>query len=300
MAVHQTINIAYHYTSIDIFLKMLNGVKDNLIFFHGSYISYMNDPTEFKYGFNFVHKLLEPIENELLVQRDDRLSIIWNTDDIREQHIDMLTETFKLPFVVCFSNHKDFLPQWEMYGDRGKGVSLGFDVQNYCKIYKTKDGQKILDLTKYNDKEPHALRVSYRNICNRPFIKAALYSMYKNYLEEIKTCRDKEAKCKLQLDVLHSIAFYLSALIKHKAYSYESETRILLPRSKYNDVLFKTNNKGQIVPYINIAIDLKRLKKIVIGPCCCDYDTTKMMIGARLKQLNHKDVKILRSQIPYR
>lgn len=89
-------------------------------------------------------------------------------------------------------------------------------------------------------------------------------------------------------------------MLEFEAYSYESETRILLSRSKYNDVLFKTNNKGQIVPYINIAIDLKRLKKIVIGPCCCEYDTTKMMIGARLKQLNHKDVKILRSQIPYR
>ena len=297
--IYQTINVAYHYTSIDTFLKMLDGVKDNLIFFHGSYISYMNDPTEFKYGFNFVHKLLEPIENELLVQRDDRLSLIWNTDYIREKQIDMLTKTFQLPFVVCFSNHKDFLPQWEMYGDKGRGVSLGFDVQDYCKISKTKDGQTILDMTKYDDNEPHAIRVSYKNISNRHFYNVALLSMYNKYLDKIKNCTDKEAKCRLQLDTLYSIAFNLSALIKHKAYAYESETRILFPRSSYNDVLFKTNGKGQMIPYIHIAINIKRLKKIVIGPCC-DFDTTKTMIEARLKQLGHNNVKVLKSHIPFR
>lgn len=296
---HQTVNVAYHYTSIDTFLKMLDEVKDNLIFFHGSYISYMNDPTEFKYGFNFVHKLLEPIENELLVQGDDRLSLFWKTDYIREKQIDMLTKTFQLPFVVCFSNHKDFLPQWVMYGDNGKGVSLGFDVQNFYKVHKTKDGQKLIDLTNYDSNELYALRVSYKSICNKHLFNTALSLMYKNYLKKIEKCIDKEAKCKLQLKTLNSIAFYLSALIKHKAYAYESETRILLPRSSYNDVLFKTNGKGQVIPYIHIAINLKRLKKIVIGPCC-DFDTTKTMIEVRLKQLGHNDVKVLKSHIPYR
>lgn len=295
---YQTINIAYHYTSIDTFLKLLGGIKDNKFMFFGSYILSMNDPAEFKYGFNMVHHLLNHIENELFVQKDDRLSTIWNTDDIREMHIDMLSETFQLPFVISFSNQKDFLPQWLTYGDDGRGVSLGFQIQDYCRIIKN-GKYTFVDWTKYDEKQIHALRVSYKRISNKFVYNGVLKNMYKQYLDKICNINEQEKKYSIQLDYLHTIAFYLSALVKHKAYSYENETRILFPRSKLSDVQFRTNTKGQIVPYIKIGIETNRLKKIVLGPCC-DFDSTKLMIETRLRQLNISRVRILKSQIPFR
>lgn len=295
---HQTTNLAYHYTSIDTFLKLLDGIKNNQFMFFGSYISYMNDPTEFKYGFNMVHKLLIPIENELCVQNNDRLSIIWNSDEIREMQIKSLSESFLLPFVVCFSNQKDFLPQWITYGDNGQGVSLGFKVQDFCRIIKV-GKTKHIDLSSFDNSRTYALRVSYKTISNRHLFLCSIKSMYKEYLNDIQSISQKEEKYKIQLKYLHMIAFCLSALIKHKAYSYENETRILYPRSKKDDVKFRTNAKGQIVPYIKIGIDINRLKRIVIGPCC-DFESTKLMIETRLMQIGINDVKITKSQIPFR
>lgn len=295
---HQTINIAYHYTSIDIFLKLLDGVQNDKFMFWGSYILSMNDPTEFKYGLNMVHQLLVPIENELFVCNDDRLSNIWNTDEIREKYIDMLSDNYLLPFVVCFSNHKDFLPQWLTYGNNGMGISLGFDIQNMCRIIKTKK-VKYIDLTNYDNSKLYAFRVSYKRISNKHVFKYSIRGLYEEYINKIRDNDDIETKCSIQLYYLHSIAFCLSALIKHKAYSYENETRIIFPRSKIDDVRFRTNAKGQIVPYIKIGVETSRLKKVIIGPLC-DFEPTKLMIDTRLKQLGINDVKIIKSQIPFR
>ena len=295
---HQTINIAYHYTSIDTFLKLIEGVQNDKFMFHGSYILSMNDPTEFKYGFNMVHQLLVPIENELSVCKDDRLSNIWNTNEIREKQLDMLSDTFSLPFVVCFSNHKDFLPQWLTYGNNGIGLSLGFEIQNLCRIIKTKNN-KYIDLTNYDNNKLYALRVSYKRISNKHVFKQSIRGMYEEYINKIRDIDDIDTKCSIQFHYLHSIAFYLSALIKHKAYSYENETRILHPRSKIDDVRFRTNAKGQIVPYIRIGIETSRLKKVIIGPLC-DFESTKLMIDTRLKQIGINNVKITKSTIPFR
>ena len=296
--IHQTINIAYHYTSIDTFLKMLDGIKDEHFMFFGSYISYMNDPTEFRYGFNMVHKLMVSIENELCVQNNDRLSSIWNTDKIRESQIEIFNKDFLLPFVVCFSNQKDFLPQWITYGDNGRGLSLGFNVQDYCKIIKV-GKNKYIDMSKFDDKRIYAMRVSYKSISNRHIFLYSIKSLYKKYLAEIESATDIEKIQKVQINYLHTIAFYLSALIKHKAYSYENETRILYPCSSINDIYFRTNANNQIIPYIKIGVEVNRLKKIILGPSC-NYEPTRLMIETRLKQLGIENIKISKSQIPFR
>ena len=295
---YQTTNIAYHYTSIDTLLKLLDSIEENRFMFYGSYILYMNDPTEFKYGLDMVHSLLLPIENELCVQNEICLSRIWDDREIREQHIDMFGEMFLLPFVVCFSNHKDFLPQWITYGDNGKGVSLGFKIQDYCLIIKNGDYTTI-DLTEFDEKQFHAIRVSYKRVSNKHVYNCILRQMYKQYMGKISTIDAPNKIMTIQLDYLREIAFILSALIKHKAYSYEDETRLLVPLSKMDGVKFRTNNKGQIIPYIKIGIETNRLKRIVLGPCC-DFESTKVMIETRLRQAEISNVKVLKSQIPFR
>lgn len=295
----QTVNIAYHYTSVDTFLKMLDGYSDEKksINFHASYISSMNDPTEFLYGFGKVIDLLPSIENKLLVFNDNRLSKSLSTKTVKDEFLNQLTGHFMLPFVICFSNHKDFLPQWEMYGDHCHGISLGFDIQNYYKVYND-NGRKLLDMTHYDDDEIRAIRVSYKRVSKRHRLVMSLELLYKNYIQAISGKDSSEVE-KLKWHYLYNMAFYLSALIKHKAYSYESETRILYPCSRRSDIKFKQNSRGSIIPYTNVLIEVNRLKKIVIGPLC-DFHTTKLMLEKRLLQLGIEHAKILKSAIPFR
>lgn len=294
----QTVNIAYHYMSVDTFCKMLDGSSDKKgINFHASYICSMNDPTEFRYGFGKVMDLLPSIENNLSVSNENRLSKSLSAKTVKDDFLNQLTDNFRLPFVICFSNHKDFLPQWKMYGDHCHGISLGFDIQNYYKVYND-NGKKLLDMTHYDDDEIRALRVSYKRVSKRHRLVMSIELLYKNYIQDIPGKDSSEVE-KLKWHYLYNMAFYLSALIKHKSYSYESETRILYPCSRRSDIKFKQNSQGSIIPYTNVLIDAERLKKIVIGPLC-DFQATKLMIETRLFQLGVRNVKILKSAIPFR
>lgn len=296
--VYQTNNLVYHYTSLEVLLKLLDNNKDGKIFFHASYILYMNDPEEFKYGMNKIINLLPQYENKYLVENKDRLSHVWNNDELRTAHFKMLKENFRLPFVICFCNNRDYLPQWGMYGNQGKGVSLGFDLQDYYQI-KEIDGKKILCMTDIEDGKLRAIKVSYKHLSNRHFFMIAVGLYYQHYLDRIKNTEDKEMKWKIKWATLTNIAFYLFPLIKHKAYSYELESRIIYPFIRKEDVKFKINSANKLVPYVEVGIETERFRKIVIGPCC-DFENTKIILETRLKQLGLEHVKILKSQIPFR
>lgn len=296
----QTVNIAYHYTSLEVFLKMLQGYNENnkVINFHGSYISCMNDPLELKYGFRKVMEILPSIETELQIHNDNRLSHILASEEVRGNFIKQLNDKFKLPFVICFSNHKDYLPQWEMYGNHGKGLSLGFDIQNYYRVTMN-NGKKVLDMTNFLDNQLRAIRVSYKSISLRHQFVSALNLFYHDYKLKIEQEKDIDRREVIIGQTLNAIVFLLSSLIKHKAYSYESETRILYPCNSINEIKYKTDSMGNIVPYMNIGIELSRLKKIVLGPRC-DFVSAKLMLDTLFHQLGIKHIQIVKSKIPYR
>ena len=295
---YQTNNLVYHYTTIEVLLKLLDNIEDGKMMFHASYIQYMNDPFELTYGIKQVMSLLPEIENKFFVENKDRLSHVLKNEEFRNEYLKILSKSYYLPFVVCFCNNRDYLPQWEMYGDKGKGVSIGFDIQDYYRYITHKSG-RIIDMTHFDDGKLRAIKVSYKQISRNHFFISALKLYYHFYLKGINGIYEEEAKWKQKLATLTNIAFYLSSLIKHKAYSYELESRIIYPCSRIEDIKFKTNSENKLVPYVEVGIETERFKKIVIGPCC-DYDNTKFMLETRLKQLGLEHVKILQSKIPFR
>lgn len=295
---YQTNNLVYHYTSLEVLLKLLDSIKDGKIVFHASFIQQMNDPLEFIYGIKQIMRLLPEIENKLFVENKDRLSHVWKNDELRNEHLKMLSKNFYLPFVVCFCNSRDYLPQWVMYGNKGKGVSIGFDIQDYYR-YITRKSERIIDMTHFDDGKLRAIRVSYKQISKNHFFITAMKLYYHFYLKRIDGIYEEEEKWKHKWAALTNIAFYLSSLIKHKAYSYELESRIIYPCNRMEDIRFKTNSANQLVPYVEVEIETERFKKIVIGPCC-EFESTKIMLETKLKQLGLEHVKILQSKIPFR
>ena len=185
--IRQGSGVVYHYTSLDTFLKLLDGIKYGYFKFWASDIFTMNDPTEFYHGFEKLWKLFPEIEDNLykrirekpnLFQIDTtslddqyRLSNIWqrkyNIKDVKEwlpEYVNMLHMIFKTPFVVSFSCQKDFLPMWSTYADSGKGVALGIEVQSYYVKKQLPNGKYLIDFSKYDPTDLHSLLVTYKNV----------------------------------------------------------------------------------------------------------------------------------------
>lgn len=315
--------IVYHYTSLDTFLKILDGVKYGHFLFHGTDVYSMNDPTEFIHGFRQLWTLLPQIENEVyknirnhqlnsnidecFLDNKFRLSNMWNSfkgknNKWLKAYVEAMHQSYKSPFVVSFSCHEDYLPMWSTYGDNGNGVAIGIEIQSYYVRKVNDDGTAIIDFTKIDEYEISSLLVSYDKIS--VFHPLANYTRFciVNYLKSIPNPKiNDEALICLQMKALDDITKWASALIKNEAYKYEEESRIVSYRQEIKDVKFKISSTKKILPYIHIGIPISRFKKIVIGPCC-DYNAVKTALKIRLEQQNiHlNDDDIIKSKVPYR
>lgn len=317
--------VVYHYTSLDTFLKLLDGIKNGYFQFHGSDILSMNDPTEFIHGFIELWRILPKIEDDYydkvrnnpnhfqidVKTLDDkfRLSKMWDDknngiscEKMISDYVNAMHESILLPFVVSFSCQKDFLPMWSTYGDGGHGIALGIDIQAYYIKKRSVFGKTLFDISNYNENELHSVLVSYDNISVSHPLALYVQSFLYTYLKNVQEAIDDEAKiARLEEGTIRNIFIFSSALIKNKVYSYEEESRLLCNCSDVKDVHFKINANQNVVPYIHVNIPVSKLKDIILGPCC-DEESTRLMLTTRLNQLGivFQQNRIQKSCIPYR
>ena len=315
--------IVYHYTSLDTFLKILDGVKYNHFIFHATEIFSMNDPTEFYHGFNELWSLLPQIEDNLyrtikekqqdyridecLLDNRYRLSNMWNNRGNNEEkwlnvYIKEMRQSYRFPFVVSFSCKEDFLPMWLTYGDNGNGIALGFDIQSYYTKLVKEDGSMLLDFTNYNENEQHSLLVSYDRVSLYHPLSREVCGSIIQYLRTIpKLNIDNDSLFYFQIKALDNITRYASALMKNSAYKYEKESRLLFNCQNTKELQFKISSKKKMLPYIKVGIPISKLMKIIVGPCC-DFQTIKSALKTIMAQKNihFNDENIIKSEVPYR
>jgi len=280
-----------------VFLKLIDEIKDNHFFFHASYIDVMNDPSEFKFGYGKFFKALTMIEDESGIEDKYKLSAIATEDNMsvtnwNEDFIDYHSTMFHLPFVISFSNDKDNLGMWRSYGCNGNGVALGFDR----KAAGAKD--IYLEEKDFSYNIPYAVDVSYGEM--NEVLKIVLNRQYNIYNEKIKEIKDEDLLV-FKTNFLYRFCRFFASLIKHKAYEEENETRmVFFKNEKTEELLFKVNANGRLIPYIRVPIPVVQLKRIVVGPCCA-FDSTKRDIETLLK---NKGIEIndmvVKSEVPYR
>ncbi len=288
--------IVYHYMSVQTFLKILEkSLEDNNLTFHASDIFSMNDPTEFKYGFEKVWELLPKIEEKEGVLPVFRISNLWRGErketeiECNNKIIDEMHNEFSSPFVICFSKKSDFLPMWSTYGNNGEGLSVGLDIKDYYLVAKREEIGKSYKF--YTG----AVEVCYDDISmDNPIAQYIENVLYKRYLSQVTMTKLSE----LKKEYLKEIMSYASTLIKHPAYSYEEEYR-LSKRVDTEQIKFKTNSKGKPIAYIEVKIPKNCIKHIVIGPRC-DYDSVKLILDTKMKQLGLDELHFSKSGIPYR
>lgn len=289
-------NLAYHYTSIGVFLKLIEEIKDNKFFFHASYFDAQNDPSEFKYGYEVFLNALKKLEDKRGIEDKYKLTTIAMEDnmsvtDWNEVFIDYHSTMFHLPFVISFSNDKDNLSLWRSYGSNGNGVALGFDrkaagVRN-C----------VLDEKDFPNSMPYAVDVSYGEM--NDVLKEVLNRHYDVYQKCVMKKKDDDLLA-FKTNYLYYLCRFLVSLTKHKAYEEEKETRmVFFKNEKQEEYLFKVNRNERLVPYIQVPIPQSSLKRIVLGPCCT---STKRDVEMLLKNKGFEITQdiVVKSVIPYR
>lgn len=268
--------------------------NDYYLTFWASSIYAMNDPSEFVYGYNLLTKSVLPsIEKELIIKDDSlKLSQLWrqiegvnNIKDWDDNLIDAIYESHQSPFIISFSREKDFLPLWNTYSDRGKGVCLCFD--DYGWTYKHDDIELLHKL--------HASEVSYGEVDKSVF--NVVRKLYIDYYKQYKDVQDRMQRVKEMAQRFASLAVVASPYHKHKAYEYEKESRLIKFKEEEQEVKYRCNNWGRIIPYIEVPVKLEYLKQIIVGPCA-DSASIVRELKAQLNSYGITD--IVPSQIPYR
>ena len=302
-------NLAYHYTSVDSFIKIFDGIENEKIKFHASSIFSLNDPTEMEYGYREIMKKLPQIEEEFSISDANyKLSKLWNKDTSYSYdewyriHLNKMKDYFQYPYVISYARNRenrDNLQLWRMYGNNGKGMALGLDLRLYFIERPSQDGIRILDSTHINFGFPHAIDVEYGTISLKNKLFFLIKGEYSRYLKTVQGIIDKEEIVQKQLNALSHIMILLAPFVKHNAYEREKESRIISVPQKMADVKFKLNTRGNIIPYIEVPIPASCLKEVIVGPCC-DYNEIRNYIKIRFLQLGIDGVDIIQSTIPYR
>lgn len=237
----------FHYTDIHGFLGIL-GSGTLRMCSHRT----MNDSMELKWS---IRKKLKAIQKEV----NDPLQ-----HDLLNEIENSLKSVPLHAYLTCFSMEKDSLSQWRAYGDDGKGVAIGFDLEATHFDHKPpRVGPESDMLAGYFD-------VLYDSESLQAGVNAyiELFNQYIDILKQNPLMMKRYA---------NEIAVYLlqdSAVHKNPAFEEEKECRIInFTYQNYNgnfigttsDIKFKASGR-RLTSYFEYKFPKNIVTEIVLGP----------------------------------
>lgn len=281
-------NVLYHYTSFGTLSEIL---RHNSL--RASDLRYLNDKNEFKIWFNAFDNVMMAMK-----QKDDYLSFSLFLDSIKEE-IDSYRNYNS--YVTCFSHERDLLSLWEMYGDKCKGIAIGFDKN------------ELLDMMfKYNKvvikgKEPGFpgllqgdVEYSFEIVCNdamrmtKDLVKAFLESG-----ENVEVFIGQETKYHFKEKCMRIFMRLQDA--KDASFYAEKEFRLYWNQIDHQKPFDTFPRSSRLIPFVSLTCDEKLpIKEILLGPALDDPETRIMEIKDVLKQYGYPIVNVEQSRIPYR
>lgn len=179
---------------------------------------------------------------------------------------------------ISFSKEQDSLPMWSMYGGRGGGIMLEFDVQKLLSIY----GVRLMPCVYLNTDD-------YNSVC------ANLFGFHFDDAFEHLSQHQKVLAVSILTQMFIGVA-------KNPAFHYENEVRIVGIGNKYfYDTLrqekFRVKN-GVLIPYIKEFLPKTCLKAVWLGPTM-DKGLSQKTLRAFLDS-HQISAEVKCSSIPYR
>lgn len=289
----------YHYTSLN---GLISIIENQTIYCTN--LDYLNDKKEFKHGVSLILRVIDRLKQEKY-----ELDIL----DKVEQNIDTINKSER--YVTCFSKNGDLLSQWRAYANQGKGVAIGFDFMKFkYSINQIISGRHI-------DYDEH-----YQQQVIEELIKVII-----EFFKSRKEIIDWQDFGFERLVNTIIIEFLQNIIASYKSHSFQEEQEYrfeyeidgtMIKRGK--EEIFYRASDTLIIPYIKLkakyrmfledkekgkydnygayptfSIDKLPINEIVIGPSL-DFDLVKRGIEELLHKFEYMDVKMIKSEIPYR
>ena len=290
----------YHYTTGAGLLGMLkdyDAEKNPNLTIWATHYAYMNDPTEFEFGIEICLPLIKEIEEEDGVPEDEKIYPILNGTKELPKYWGILEfkhweyQGVLNPCMISFSQAKDSLHMWNMYGQNGNGLALCFDMDsmrrsktNYLFDSCVYIGNDIPN--EYKEQIKQKIRGFYKNKCD--------------LFRKMRSSPEMNEKYKIGLTFMVAPFIYagVASYLKHEAYKDEQEFRMLV--NERANFRFRERN-GEIIPYREETIPFEALQYIFIGPTR-DFKRTRNSILLPLGQNGRSwsPDKIIQSNVPYR
>lgn len=284
--------MVYHYTTINVLNDIINNYREsedkNHFVLWASSAYAMNDSSEMLYGWEVTSRSFLQYEESNNVSPKRSLSVFMKQiidSDVANVFYQHFYREELTPFVLSFSENRDNLPMWSMYGEKGMGVCLCFDKERLSVVDEQFIAMPLLNVLYVNqsDNNENASKILGEVIANQ----------YIDYLGKKRTTfRDKVLAISPALAII-------SAYIKDFTFKYENEMRIPIRAVDiHKSVHFRTSTYGNIIPFIKVPIPIKSLKEIIIGPCV-QSDSIKrgLLLDMSISGLK---IPISVSNIPYR
>lgn len=238
----------FHYTDIHGLLGILESSTLRMC----SYRT-MNDSMELKWSIQkklnaIQKKVSEPLQYEFLTEIENSLKSV-------PLHA----------YLICFSSEKDLLSQWRAYGDDGKGVAIGFD----------------LEATHFDHRPPRVepyeadMLAGYFDVLyDRESLQVGINNYIELFNKYIDILKQKPSEKKRFADQIAVFLLQDSVAHKNPAFKEENECRIInLTYQNYNGnfigttsgIEFKASGK-KLTSYFEYKFPKNIVTEIVLGP----------------------------------
>ncbi len=282
--------LVYHYTSISTFTELL---KTNTL--RASDLRFLNDKTEKIKWFNVFNKASDEVRR--------RISSKPNSEQLKEflekigENINHYRSTEC--YIFCLSRLPDDKSQFQDYGDKSRGVSIGFNceslIETLFEFNNIKDSE-FVDGFLYGD-------VDY----NEQALRVELIEKIDNLLEKCESFGKKTHEFFDSVSNMSSFnesckkIFMRCQDAKDIKFQNEKEYRLYWMQesnNRYKKVGFFSRN-NRIIPYIDLEFGNKSLpiSEVIVGPD--NKDEVVDNIKEVLKIMGYSNVNVKKSEIPY-
>lgn len=225
--------IIYYYCSLQTFYKIL--IKQSILL---TDMTKSNDADEFCFIFELYKKYLYKKFGEKA-----SMSIEFNDAQFKNSNTNII------PMARCFTTKHDDLLMWGEYGDRGKGVCIGFNVDKL---------KSILSNVSFKENNLELKQITY--------IDKNTEDMQK--LDELfKDCKDNKYIINNYSELLR-----LSLFHKNKEFELEDEWRIgintFASKGTISGTSLKLEFSDNLGFFIEVPITLDSISEIILGPKC--------------------------------
>jgi hypothetical protein len=322
------VGIVYHYTDTQAF----KGVIEKAALWATDF-RYLNDSGELVYTWAaFVERL-----EQLLTHPGDHAEAYWaQLEALRLLNARDLMQFDDAMFVACFTELPDEVTQWTGYGDKGRGLALGFESERIAALkvpqYRHgRDGQ-VRPMTaivgggpdsgqEVEFKWPARLqKVAYGDAA-RDRVVDGLIDTVQRIGETSDSLESNVANC---ISQTHALVHRLP-LVKRSAWEYEQEHRITItehfggrslsyrramhslgqPFSVFAqgaletvDVQFRPGESTMFKPYVGLPFEREALVKVITGPVV-KHQLVEATLRRMLDRNGFRDTTIEASQSPF-